>query len=175
MLRRAWILLLVAGLVVSAHPAGSRIKRLWLQWTAAAAWDACKGESATGQPGESIAWLKIPSAQINQLVVRGVGAEELSRYPGQTAIGHATLIMAHRDTHFRGLAKLGEGDEVCLCLRGGARLTYRVQLIQICDKDDAMGFIQAQSGKECLLLVTCYPFHYIGPAPDRFVAVAVRA
>jgi sortase (surface protein transpeptidase) len=28
------------------------------------------------------------------------------------------------------------------------------------------------SGRALLTLVTCYPFHYIGPAPERFVVVA---
>ncbi len=175
MLHRLSIILLVAGLAVSVHPVGSRIKRVWLQWTAAAEWKNCKGAPATGLHGEPTLWLEIPSAGIEQLVVEGVDGANLSRFPGKETVGNATLIMAHRDTHFRGLANIGEGDRIELELHEGRHRQYRIQSIAICDKADAKRYVQAQASEDCLILLTCYPFRYIGHAPQRFIVVAVPA
>ncbi|MBN2163694.1 MAG: class D sortase [Pontiellaceae bacterium] len=172
MRRRAWLLLLIAGLAVSACPVGSRLKRGWLMWNAAVIWNCCCNEPALGLHGEPSLWLEIPAANISQLVLTGVDRENLSRFPGSESIGLATLIMAHRDTHFRELNAIKEGDEVLIETRDGSVAVYRVRRIHICAKQEVESFLQEQSKHECVLLLTCYPFRFIGPAPDRFVAVA---
>lgn len=172
MLRRLWLVVLVAGLAVTAHPVGSRIKRVWLQWKAATIWDNCKGAPATGATGEPVLWLDIPSVGISQLVVEGQDGETLSRFPGRADAGRATLIMAHRDTHFRGLADIREGNSLQLETRIGTLRSYRIQAIHICDKQEVVAFLQSHVDEDCLLLLTCYPFRYIGPAPERFVVLA---
>jgi len=35
--------------------------------------------------------------------------------------------------------------------------------------------VLADSAEPSLTLVTCYPFHYVGPAPERFIVHAVRS
>jgi sortase A len=79
-------------------------------------------------------------------------------------------IAAHRDGFFRGLGKIVRGDKVLLQTPSGAR-TYRVEFTSIVEPDDTR--LLAPAGKEALTLVTCYPFHYVGPAPQRFLVRAV--
>lgn len=82
------------------------------------------------------------------------------------------VVMAHRDIHFMGLEALTEGDTIELELRGGTRYRYQVRDIRIVDKADTESFLRSKQDRDCLLLLTCYPFRHIGPAPKRFIAVA---
>lgn len=172
---RFWIVLLVLGLAVSAKPAGRRVKRLWNQWSAVAMWDACRMQPPAGQHGEPYAWLNIPSTGINQLVLDGVNKDRLGRFPCREQMGKATLVMAHRDTHFQGLKTIAEGDVIDLELRNGKCRKFRTKEIHIVDKVDIETFIHTKQDSDCLLLLTCYPFRHIGPAPQRFVVVAYRS
>lgn len=164
-------MLLVLGLAVSARPAGRRVKRIWHHWTSVAKWDACRDRPAS-QRGEPYAWLRIPSAGIDQLVLDGADKERLGYYPCREPVGQATLVMAHRDTHFMGLERLAEGHAIELELRGKIRRRFQVSEIHLVDKADVQSFIHSMQDRDCLLLLTCHPFRHVGPAPRRFIAVA---
>ena len=79
------------------------------------------------------------------------------------------MLAGHRDTHFRALKQIAIGDRIRLRTeRGvfGTRWTTRSlsrPLISRC-----------LAGKTGLTLVTCYPFTYVGSAPQRFVVTAIR-
>ena len=47
---------------------------------------------------------------------------------------------------------------------------YRVDRIDIVDKDDSS--LLRQTADSRLTLVTCYPFYFIGSAPQRYVVIA---
>jgi sortase A len=47
---------------------------------------------------------------------------------------------------------------------------YRVTAVRIVDRDET-GLLTA-SDEARLTLVTCYPFYYVGPAPQRFIVQA---
>ena len=97
---------------------------------------------------------------------QGVGHLENSPYPGE--MGNVTLA-AHRDTYFRDLRKLEPGDRVRLTTPDGV-FNYAVDSLWIVppSRTDLLG----NFGGRTLTLVTCHPFAYVGPAPDRFIARA---
>ncbi len=78
-------------------------------------------------------------------------------------------IAGHRDGFFRGLKDLNVGDTVQLETRKGAQV-YAIDWIQIVTPDDVS--VLKSTGAPSLTLVTCYPFYFIGSAPQRYVVHA---
>jgi sortase A len=50
---------------------------------------------------------------------------------------------------------------------------YRVQRTDVVEPSDV--WVLDSTGEPVLTLVTCYPFTYVGPAPDRFIVRALLA
>jgi sortase A len=97
---------------------------------------------------------------------RGVGRIPGTAFPGETGnIG----IAGHRDGFFRGLKDIHMGDKIELLTAKGTDI-YTVDRILITDPSDVS--VLDSGTKPALTLVTCYPFHYIGPAPRRFIVEA---
>jgi len=86
--------------------------------------------------------------------------------PGQTG---NVAIAGHRDTLFRGLRNIQDGDMIEFQTLD-ATYRYQVESTQIVAPSD-VSVLKAGSYPE-LTLVTCYPFNYIGSAPDRFIVKA---
>ncbi|MNI47712.1 Sortase family protein [compost metagenome] len=80
------------------------------------------------------------------------------------------MLAGHRDTVFRGLGKLREHDLIEVETADG-RFIYEVTGGTIVDGDER-GAIQPSS-TPILTLITCYPFSYVGPAPERYLLTAV--
>lgn len=121
--------------------------------------------------------IEIPRLRLSSLVLegtaertlrRGVGHVECTALPGES--GNVGLA-AHRDTYFGKLARVSNGDLILIRTPEGS-FTYRVDstLIVLPDRGDLLD----EGGPATLTLVTCYPFHWIGPAPRRFVVRARR-
>jgi sortase A len=88
--------------------------------------------------------------------------------PGQSGnIG----ISAHRDTFFRPLRNIQRSDVITLTTLAG-EFRYRVVSTRIVDPNDVA--VLESDGSEILTLVTCYPFYFLGAAPDRFIVRAER-
>ena len=99
---------------------------------------------------------------------RAVGHIEDTALPG--AAGNSG-IAGHRDGFFRALKDIAGGDALELeTLRGVDN--YRVERIWIVDPDDVS--VLDPTPSPSVTLVTCYPFYYIGSAPQRFIVRAVR-
>ena len=109
------------------------------------------------------------------MVREGIGRNTL-----QLAIGHipATAlpgqagnvgVAGHRDTFFRGLKDLRSKDEIQFSTLSGD-FTYEVESLMIVEPDNVG--VLAPSSENVLTLVTCYPFTYIGAAPQRFIVRA---
>ena len=81
------------------------------------------------------------------------------------------MLAAHRDTFFRALRKIRQGDEVNIKGPQG-EFEYQVASTTIVDPDQTE--VLKQSDGATLTLITCYPFYYIGNAPQRFIVRAVR-
>jgi sortase A len=96
----------------------------------------------------------------------GVGHIEGTALPGEPGnIG----IAGHRDTFFRGLKDIRTGDEIQLQTATGLS-QYKVDWIQIIAPSDTA--ILSPSTESAITLVTCYPFRFIGAAPERFAVHA---
>jgi sortase A len=127
--------------------------------------------------GTVIAELTIPSLSMSSMVVEGVSADSLSVGPGHipgTALpgqrGNVG-IAGHRDTVFRALRKIHANDIVILTT-AHQRDRYRVVDTQIVRPVDTRPLYP--TARDTLTLVTCYPFYFVGHAPERFVVRAER-
>lgn len=97
---------------------------------------------------------------------QGVGHVESSVLPGE----NDNLVLAgHRETSFRKLDKLIIGDLI-LIETGLGEFTYEVDNTRIVEDDDTTVIIS--TGYASLTLITCYPFDFIGSAPQRFIVTA---
>jgi len=129
-------------------------------------------------PGDTVAKLRIPRLDAELYVVEGDGPRELRRGPGHltgTAMpgedGNC-VIAGHRDTHFRVLKNIREGDDIVLQTETGQYL-YRVRRTQVVSPENTSAL--QPTSKAALNLITCYPFYYVGSAPKRFVVEAQLA
>ena len=130
--------------------------------------------------GEPIARLKIPSARIDAVVFGGADADCLEKGPGHvpgTELPGAhtgrnnCVITGHRDSHFRNLGWLRPGHEIELDSPAPAGVErFRVVSREIVTPDTIR--VLAATATPRLTLITCYPFNYVGPAPQRLVVVA---
>ncbi len=127
--------------------------------------------------GDLIGRLDIPRLKLSVVVVEGTDKPVLKRaaghivgtgLPGQPGnVG----IAAHRDTLFRPLRNIRNDDALTLTTVGG-EYHYRVVSTQIVSPYDVA--VLNPDGTEILTLVTCYPFYFVGPAPQRFIVRAKR-
>ncbi len=99
----------------------------------------------------------------------GVGHIEDTAVPGGD--GNAG-IAGHRDGFFRGLKDVVPGDALELDLRNGTE-RYRIERIWIVGPDDVS--VLDRTPARSVTLVTCYPFYFIGSAPQRYIVRAVLA
>jgi sortase A len=125
-----------------------------------------------------LAVLRIPKIRLEVPVLRGTDDLTLNR-----AVGHIddtalpgtdgnSGIAGHRDGFFRGLKDIGPGDAIEVeTLRG--KEVYQVERIWVVDPEDVS--VLEATPRRSLTLVTCYPFYYVGPAPQRYIVRAVRA
>jgi sortase A len=124
---------------------------------------------------ELLGRLSIPRLQMSATVREGVGEETLSRalghIPGTALPGHSgnVGVAGHRDKLFRGLRAIKKNDVIQFeTVRG--TFTYQVESTQIVTPQDVSVLKAAQYPQ--LTLVTCYPFYYVGSAPERFIVKA---
>jgi len=116
--------------------------------------------------------LIIPSIGLEQIILEGANNESLAFGPahitGTSSPGeHGNICIAgHRDSYFRELGNVAEGDIIELETQSG-RWIYRVSRVQVIDGDDSQ--LLEETPGDCVTLITCYPFNFIGPAPKRFV------
>ena len=122
-----------------------------------------------------LAVLRIPRLRLEVPVLEGTDEWTLDRAAGHiagtAAPGEAGNIgiAGHRDGFFRVLKDIAPGDVLDLALPGGSQ-TYRVWKMSIVKPDDVS--VLDPASRPVLTLVTCYPFYFVGSAPDRFVVQA---
>jgi sortase A len=126
-------------------------------------------------PGSVIGELEIPRIGLSAMVIEGDTDSILRRAAGHlegTALPGEpgnVAIAAHRDTFFHALRDIRDNDVIVMnTLRGTYQ--YEVESIEVVEPDNVG--VLADSAEPTMTLVTCYPFRYIGPAPDRFVVRA---
>ncbi|MBE0418043.1 MAG: class D sortase [Coriobacteriia bacterium] len=125
--------------------------------------------------GELIGTLSIPAVGQSFPIIEGTGDDELKRGVGHfrqsvlPGIEDNCVLSGHRDTVFTRLGELEMGDQLITETAAG-RFTYEIVNIRIVDKDDKTVIVPADHA--ALTLSTCYPFNYVGSAPDRYILTA---
>ncbi|MGG3574252.1 class D sortase [Bacillus gobiensis] len=135
-------------------------------------------ESFTPTMGEAVGILSIPRLETELPIVEGTDPDDLEKgvghykgsfYPDQNG---QIVMSGHRDTVFRRTGELEIGDSLKIQLSYGT-FEYKITDTKIVDQNDT-SVITLQHEKEELILTTCYPFSYVGNAPDRYIIYAER-
>lgn len=125
--------------------------------------------------GEQMGELKIPKLDAALPIYHGTNEDELEK-----GVGHFSdsvlpgekdnsVLSGHRDTVFRKLGEVGKGDLLVVETTAGT-FTYKVRKVRIVDKDDRSVIVSMP--RATLTVSTCYPFTFVGAAPERYVLVA---
>lgn len=175
------IVFIAAGIALAAGPvahgvqaqvSASQAKAVWEKWKQARAASPAK---AAPEPGQPVCWLRVPSCKISTLVMQESDAEALHRYPAARRLASGSrVVLAHRDLHFRPLAAVQVGDEIRTESADGTSATYAVRSIRVLLPEQVPGVVDDPESRDSLYLLTCYPFHYLGAAPQRFLVTATR-
>jgi sortase A len=152
------------------------------QWLLQRAWSRSLTGEVAAKPWPwadtwPVARLIVPSQNIDHIVLEGAYGRTLAFGPGHAESSGGmdnpgtTILTGHRDTHFRFLQRLKEGDEILLTTRNQRQHRFRVSSITLVDAGTAS--IQKDTEENQLALVTCYPFDAINAGgPLRYVVMA---
>lgn len=127
--------------------------------------------------GDLIGLIKIPRLGLSVIVIEGTSARILRRAAGHisgTALPGEpgnVAISGHRDTFFQPLQNIRTNDMITLTTLLG-EYRYRVVSTRVVSPYDVA--VLKAGRNEILTLVTCYPFYFVGPAPERFIVRAER-
>lgn len=123
--------------------------------------------------GEQFATIQIDNIGLNYPVYQGDTPEVLAKgvchYYGSKFPGDSENIVfdAHRTTHFANLGGMKAGDQVVVTT-GWGTYTYKMTASAIVDVAQEMDYC-GRTGFEQLTLITCYPFDFLGSAPQRYI------
>lgn len=125
---------------------------------------------------ESFGELIIPKLEAVLPIVEGTDPDQLEKGVGHYAKSvlpgedDNSVLSGHRDTVFRKVGQLKVGDLLIVTTSAG-RFTYKITKTWVVDEDDRT-VIVSHKGKQILTLSTCYPFDYVGSAPERYIIQA---
>jgi sortase A len=135
-------------------------------------YDAAAGRPILA-PGTPLGTIAIPELGLDAVVLEGVGEDVLRRGVGhfpQTPMpgdGGNFALAGHRDTFFRALRHVEPGQRMVVKTADGRERVYKVETTEVVEPTRVE--VLDDGGGETLTLITCYPFRYVGPAPQRFV------
>lgn len=125
--------------------------------------------------GDPLGQIEISRIRLSAMILEGTDGLTLQRAVGhipETALPGETgnvALAGHRDTFFRSLRQLRWGDVISLKTLDGD-FQYRVESIAVVAPNDVQ--VLHASGGRTLTLITCFPFEFVGSAPNRFVVQA---
>ncbi|GAE35777.1 hypothetical protein JCM9157_2910 [Halalkalibacter akibai JCM 9157] len=125
--------------------------------------------------GELMGELYIPKLEARLPIYHGTDEDELEKgvghFAGSVLPGENdnSVLSGHRDTVFRKLGEVGEND-LLIVTTGAGEFTYKVRKVRIVDEDDRTVIVPKP--RATLTVSTCYPFDFIGSAPERYILVA---
>jgi len=185
--RRFEKLLLIAGLAGVALWVGSIVRTGVSQYWANRAFEEKLHRSQTHppappliveppiEPNQVIGRLAIPRLKLQAMVREGAGARTLDlalgHIPGTAMPGQAgnVGVAGHRDALFRGIGKIRKADRIQFQTLSG-NYEYEVESTSIVEPRQVS--VLEAGGYPEITLVTCYPFYYVGSAPQRFIVKA---
>lgn len=172
------IVLIVLGAVLLGY-VGSEYAAMYREQQALhEQWQQQQSSSTDGSVAEAVSKsdgltrVLIPKIDLDVIVVEGTNHKALRLGPGHlkgTPVpGEAgnSVISAHRDTFFRHIYELKDGDDIQV-RRDGHTYTFQVTGKKIVMPNDVSVLKKTSDAR--LTLITCYPIYYIGPAPKRLV------
>ena len=127
--------------------------------------------------GTGLGRLRIPRIGMDTAIAEGESGSVLRKGAGHLTdsswLGEpGNIVLAgHRDTVFRSLREIEVGDVINLVSRD-RHAWYEVASTAIVAPEDLS--VLESSSSNTLTLITCYPFGFFGPAPDRFVVRAAE-
>jgi sortase A len=167
-----WFVLSTLGIISYQVTQARRLDKL----ESSAASVPGSGPMVALQPGDPFGRISIPRIGLSAMVAEGDDEDTLrhavGHIPGTAAPWGAgnVALAGHRDTFFRGLSRVRLDDVIELeTLRGTFK--YRVERITVVGPQDVE---VVRSPEWDLTLVTCFPFHYVGPAPQRYIVQGSR-
>ena len=185
---RLWLacLLIAAGATALGWVATERMRNASYRRSVEATLERLRPPPASGQmpvapasleTGTPVGSLEIVRVGLSGVVVEGDSDAVLDR-----AIGHLpdtplpwqpgnSALAAHRDALFRPLRDVRLGDILRLKTPYGD-FDYRVRETLIVKPTDV--WVIDPTPTSMLTLISCYPFQYIGHAPERFIVRADR-
>ena len=187
---RRWLLwgprlLMIAGMVMLGYVGYTFLEARLYQASAKASLEtqiqmaSAPHASEVQQPvktGDVLGRMDIPRLGISVAVLQGtssrtlrLGAGHMEDTPLPGKPGNSG-IAGHRDTFFRELRNVRNLDEIQLQTATGL-LRYQVDWVKVVGPDD-MTVLEPTANDSTLTLVTCHPFYFVGPAPNRFVVHA---
>ena len=128
------------------------------------------------QSGQYIGKLSIPRLKKSVPVYQGTDAKTLKKGAGHyiksvmPGVTNNSVIAGHRDSVFKDFGRLRKGDLLVVTI-GKTEYVYKIKKMRVVDADDRTVIVPTT--KATLTLSTCYPFRYIGNAPDRFIVTAL--
>jgi sortase A len=132
-------------------------------------------ESLVSKKDRPVGVLRVPSLKIEVPVFDGTDDTTLDRGVGRI-IGTArvgtpgnTALAGHRDGFFRPLKDISVGANLEL-VTPDSTIHYKVEKTEVVTPDDVS--VLADQGSPALTLVTCFPFYFVGSAPQRFIVQA---
>ncbi len=163
------------------HRERQHLERLLQEHRSAAPASVARKSSPSFQPvigpDGLIGRIEVARLSLSVIVVEGTDKTTLRRaaghivgtgLPGQSGnIG----IAGHRDTFFRPLKNIQRDDIITLTTLSG-EYRYRVVSTKVVTPESVE--VLKPDGNEILTLVTCYPFYFVGSAPNRFIVRAER-
>ncbi|KON88658.1 sortase [Sporosarcina globispora] len=124
--------------------------------------------------GEEMGVLSIPKISAQLPIFHGTDEDELEKgvghYAGSVLPGEEdnSVLSGHRDTVFRKLGEVEIGDLLVVNTSAG-EFTYKVRKVRIVDADDRTVIVPKP--RATLTVTTCYPFNFIGDAPQRYILI----
>jgi LPXTG-site transpeptidase (sortase) family protein len=134
-------------------------------------------DSLTVEMDDPVGILRIPKISLAVPVFNDSSDLALNRGAGRItgtaplgAYGNAG-ISGHRDGFFRGLKDLKVGDRIQVDTQAGS-VNYRITDITIVEQNDLQ--VLDDGYEKTVTLVTCYPFYFVGHAPQRYIVHGVE-
>lgn len=133
-------------------------------------------QSFLPKQGETIGLLDIPKINGKLPIIEGTDEDELdkgvghlkeSAYPTQN---NQIVLSGHRDTVFKRMGDLKIEDTLTIHLPYGS-FTYKIAHTRVVDSNDRT-IIKSTFPQEVLIISTCYPFSFVGDAPERYIITA---